>query len=147
MAKWTKCPCARNRFLWLLDPLLFLLIDSEAVFLVVRTAFRKCFWCTDEKANFVSKHPNKQVLTDGLLLKPHITLQLVSVSPTDVSQENFPTACSGGLSFHSTSGCIPRRSLGACSTRCRYVLGTTGFQKHVSHRTDKFRLPVEPVGG
>lgn len=76
-------------------------------------AFRKCSWCTDGKASFVSKHPNKQVLTDGLLLKPHITLQLVSVSPTDVSQEKF-LACLGALSFHSTSGCIPRRSLGAC---------------------------------
>lgn len=147
MAKWTKCPCARNCFLWLLDPLLFLLPDSEPVFLVVRAAFRNCLWCTDEKASLVSKHPNKQALTDGLLLKPYITLQLVSVSPTDVSQENFPMVCSGALGFPSMSGCIPRRSLSACSTHCRYVLGTTGSQKCVSHSIDKFRLPVQPVGG
>lgn len=147
MAKWTKCPCARNCFLWLLDPLLFLLPDSEPVFLVVRAAFRNCLWCTDEKASLVSKHPNKQALTDGLLLKPYITLQLVSVSPTDVSQDNFPMVCSGALGFPSTCGCIPRRSLSACSTHCRYVLGTTGSQKRVSHSIDKLKLPVQPVGG
>lgn len=60
------------------------------VFLVVRAAFRNRLWCSDEKANFVSKHPNKQVLTDGLLLKPHITPQLVSVSPADVSRRTSP---------------------------------------------------------
>lgn len=43
----------------------------------------------------MSKHPNEQVLTDGLLLEPHTTLQLVSVSPADVSQENFPTVLVG----------------------------------------------------
>lgn len=95
------------------------------VFLVVRAAFRNRLWCSDEKANFVSKHPNKQVLTDGLLLKLHITPQLVSVSPADVSQEDVPTACSGALSFHSTPGCSPRRSPGACLTHRRMSLGTT----------------------
>jgi len=125
---------------------LFLLIDSETVFLVVRAAFRNHLRCTDEKANFVSKHTNKQVLTDGLLLKPHITLQLVPLSPTDVSQENFPTGSLGALSFRSTPGYIPRRSLSACSTHCRYVFGNnTGFWKHVSHRVDKIRLPVESI--
>lgn len=105
---------------------------------MVRAAFRNHLWYTDEKANFVSKHPNKQVLTDGLLLKPHITLQLVSVSPTDVSLENFPTACSGALSFHRMPGCIPRRSLVSCSACCRYVIGNnTDFWKRVSHSVDK----------
>jgi len=114
---------------------------------VVRAAFRNHSRCADEKANFVSKHPNKQVLTDGLLLEPHINLQLVSVSPTDVSLENLPAVCSGALSFHSTPGCIPRRSPGACSTHCRDVFGSNRFQKRVSHSIDKIMLLMEPVGG
>lgn len=75
----------------------------------------------------MSKHPNEQVLTDGLLLERHTTLQLVSVSPTDVSQENFPTVLVG------------------------HVAGMPWEQqasRNVFFRgTDKFRLPVEPVGG
>lgn len=123
---------------------MLLLIDSVRPFSWWSGALSET---TYEKANFVSKHPNKQLLTNGLLFKPHITLQLVSVSPADVSQENPPPQRPRELSAFTAH---LASSQGGASALARHVAGmpenNTDFWKHGSHSTDKIRLPMEPVG-